>query len=80
VRPDEFEAYVRRIAKAKWPDIVGGSETIAGCQIDGVFREGDFTHLVEATIERAMDKVRADVTKLIAAKREEDKTAITVDC
>ncbi|MGD8450313.1 MAG: hypothetical protein PVJ57_00715 [Phycisphaerae bacterium] len=79
MRPDEFEAYVRRLAKVRWPGASGGSETLAGSQIDGVLRLNDRTYLVEATIERDMEKVRADMNKLVAAKREEGKTAFVVE-
>ncbi len=79
MRPDEFEAHVRRVAKVRWPGALGGSETVAGTQIDGVFRSGDRTYLVEATLEREMEKVRADINKLVAACREERKRAFVVE-
>lgn len=78
--PDKFESFVRRVARARWPGVVGGNETLAGVRIDGVFRDSDTTHLIEATIERSADKVRADINKLVAARREEEKTAYVVDC
>ena len=80
ISPKEFEVLVRKLARIKWPGVTGGSEKIAGTQIDGVFRTDEFTHLVEMTVERDMNKVRGDVNKLDAAQRDESRRAYGVDC
>jgi len=75
----DFESLVRKLGRIKW-QVGGGSENIGGTQIDGVFRAPECTHLVEMTVERAMEKVRSDINKLIAAKRTEEQNAYLVDC
>jgi hypothetical protein len=71
--PTEFESYVRKLGRLKW-STSGGTENIAGNQIDAVFRTMESTRLVEITIERSMEKVRADINKLVAARREEERS------
>lgn len=79
MNPSDFESLVRRLSRIKW-QTDGGSENVGGSQIDGVYRTDECIHLVEATIERDMKKVREDINKLVAAKREEEKTAFLVAC
>ena len=80
--PTEFEVHIRKLGRLKWAGTTGASEVIGGSQIDAVFRMIECTHLVEITVERTMEKVRADMNKLVAARRsEEDSTdSYTVAC
>ncbi|MFF9626363.1 NACHT domain-containing protein [Streptomyces griseosporeus] len=55
--PDEFEEEVRRVARALWPQAEhGGPEMIDGREVDGIFETEEVSHMVEATMDRRVDK------------------------
>ncbi|WP_395294741.1 NACHT domain-containing protein [Kitasatospora hibisci] len=53
----EFEEDVRRVARALWPSAEhGGPEIVNGREVDGVFDTEEVSHMVEATMDRRIDK------------------------
>ncbi|GHF86701.1 hypothetical protein GCM10018790_75200 [Kitasatospora xanthocidica] len=53
----EFEEEVRRVARALWPGAEhGGPEIVDGREVDGVFDTEEVSHMVEATMDRRIDK------------------------
>lgn len=71
--PSEFEEMVSSVARALWNQD-GGSEHLGGTNIDGVYRTWEVTHLVEATIEKSIKKVRDDVAKMKTARPAEERS------
>ena len=56
--PAEFEEEVRRIARALWPSAeYGGPEMIADREVDGIFETEEVVHMVEATMDRKVQKI-----------------------
>lgn len=71
----EFEDEVKRICRSLFSDSIGqGSEKIDGRERDGVFWNGSFFTIVEATTDRRKDKALYDAKKtheLVTKKRSE---------
>ncbi|WP_432082003.1 NACHT domain-containing protein [Streptomyces sp. WAC 04229] len=66
VTPDEFEEEVRRVARALWPEAEhGGPEMVNGREVDGVFKTEEVLHMVEATMDRRIDKAHNVGPKLL---------------
>ncbi|WP_157779895.1 NACHT domain-containing protein [Celeribacter ethanolicus] len=76
---EEFENEVKRICRRLFSNSVGqGSEKIDGRERDGVFWNGDFFTVVEATTERKKEKALYDAKKthdLVSKKRSENNMA-----
>ena len=65
--PHEFEDDVRRTARALWPRPGnGGAEIVDGRERDCIFDLEDITHYIEATTSRTLEKVKKDVSKMVA--------------
>lgn len=79
-----FEELVRRIAEAVWRLEPGGCqpEWYRGDpilhELDGIARLPEMTHLLMATAETKLDKVKSDVQKLNAAERRERRHATSI--
>ncbi|MEV8363999.1 NACHT domain-containing protein [Streptomyces niveus] len=55
--PSEYEEEVRRVARALWPSAEhGGPEIISGREVDGIFDTDEVSHMVEATMDRKIEK------------------------
>ncbi|WP_109110917.1 NACHT domain-containing protein [Azospirillum sp. TSO35-2] len=76
---EEFEDEVKRICRSLFSDSIGqGSEKIDGRERDGVFWNGSFFTVVEATTDKKKDKASYDAKKthdLVAKKRSEGNMA-----
>lgn len=76
---EEFENEVRRICRNLYSNSIGqGSENVDGRERDGVFWNGDFFTIVEATTERKKEKALKDGKKthdLVLKKRSEGNMA-----
>ncbi len=71
----EFESEVRKIARNLFSNSLGqGAEHVDGRERDGVFWNGDFFTIIEATIDRRKAKAETDAEKthaLVTKKRSE---------
>ena len=67
----QFEEEVRALARARWnlAPGAGGAQNVNGQEIDCVAETEEVTHLVMCTVSRKLDKLRADVDKLVKAGR-----------
>ena len=76
----EFEQEVRTVARALWdlPPGEGASEFVNNDEIDCVCRTEELIHLIECTTDGRLPKFRDQVSKLISAKRELERTGATV--
>ena len=76
---EEFEEEVRRISRILFSNSIGqGSEKIDGRERDGVFWNGNFYTIVEATLEKKKDKAESDAKKtneLVIKRRTEGNMA-----
>ncbi len=79
-----FEDLVRRVAEAVWRLEPGGCqpEWYRGDpilhELDGIARLPEMTHLLMATAETKLEKIKGDVQKLDAAERHERKQATSI--
>jgi len=75
----QFEDEVRNIARNLYSNNIGqGSELIDGRERDGVFWNGHFYTVIEATTQRTRDKAEADAKKthdLVSSLRQSGKMA-----
>lgn len=63
--PKEFEDEVRRVARSLWPTASeGGAEMVVGREVDGLFYTDEVVHMVEATMDRTVQKAHHDGPKL----------------
>jgi hypothetical protein len=78
-----FEDEVRRVAEGVWGLEPGTcqpkSYTVANLyEVDAVVPLRDITHVVMATLETKLGKIKTDVDKLVLAEREEAKRGVPV--
>lgn len=68
----EFEAEVRRIARALWGRFNGdgGALIVEGRERDCIFETEYLTHYIECTRLRTLDKVREDAKKMVRYREE----------
>lgn len=69
----EFEAEVRRVARALWAADPGqgASEIIENKERDCIFEQEDLVHYLEVTTERTLSKVRDDSDKMVSYREKE---------
>jgi len=76
---EEFEEEVRKIARNLFSNSIGqGAENVDGRERDGIFWNGDFYTVVEATTDRKQAKAEYDAKKthdLVTKKRSEGNMA-----
>ena len=68
---DAFEAEVRRVARALFPQAGGlGGVVVDGRERDCVLNDGETIHIIEATCDPRKEKANKDLQKSIELKRE----------